>query len=131
MNQLELTDIRDRHLGRILQLQAQQNGDTEFLINDEQRITYREAEDITNRLASGFSALGLGEGHRVSLFMANVPELILCCLALNKLGAAWVPVCTDYKGDWLLDTLKRSRARALITDAQYCKSHRRHPGRLG
>lgn len=120
MNQLDLTDIRNRHLGRILQLQALHNGETEFLINDEQRITYREAEDITNRLASGFLSLGINQGDRVSLFMGNVPELVLSCLALNKIGAVWVPVCTDYKGEWLLDTLKRSRARALITDAHHC-----------
>ena len=31
----------------------------------------------------------------------NVPEMVLICLALNKLGAIWVPICTDYKGDWL------------------------------
>ena len=32
---------------------------------------------------------------------------LLVCLALNKLGAIWIPVCTDYRGDWLLDTLLR------------------------
>jgi carnitine-CoA ligase len=121
MNQLDLNDNRDRHLGRILQLQAHQNGNTDFLITDEQRLSYREAEQITNRLAAGLRGLGIAEGDRVSLFMGNVPELILTCLALNKLGAIWVPVCTDYKGEWLLDTLQRSRAKALITDAQHCE----------
>lgn len=119
MNELELSDIRDRHLGRILQLQAEQNGDTEFLITDQQRISYREAEELTNRLAAGFQALGIGSGDRAALFMGNTPELVLSCLALNKLGAAWVPACTDYKGEWLLDTLRRSRAKVLITDAEY------------
>ena len=108
MNPLELSNTRDRHLGRILQLQAQQNGGTQFLISDEQQITYDEAEEISNRLASGFNALGVGSGDRVALYMGNVPEMVLSCLALNKLGAVWVPVCTDYKGEWLLDTIKRT-----------------------
>lgn len=120
MNPLELSDTRDRHLGRILQLQAQQNGDTQFLINDEQQITFGEAEQISNRLASGFNSLGVGPGDRVALYMGNVPQMVLSCLALNKLGAVWVPVCTDYKGEWLLDTIKRSRVSLLITDDAHC-----------
>lgn len=117
MNLLTLDNPRDRHLGRILQLQAEQNGSTEFLIDDNQRITFAEAERLTNCLASGFKELGVGAGDRVSLLMSNVPEMVLLCLALNKIGAIWVPVCTDYKGQWLLDTLSRSRSKALITDS--------------
>jgi crotonobetaine/carnitine-CoA ligase len=119
MNPLPLDDIADRHLDRILQLQAQQNGDTEFLIADSGRITYREADDMTGRLASGFEAMGIARGDRVCLLMANVPELVLACLALNKLGAVWVPICTDYKGEWLHDTIERSRSRALVTDREH------------
>ncbi len=119
MNPLPLDDIADRHLARILHLQAQQNGDTEFLIADSGRFTYREADEITGRLASGFEAIGIGRGDRVCLFMANVPELVLVCLALNKLGAVWVPICTDYKGEWLHDTIERSRSRALVTDREH------------
>jgi len=116
MNELKLEDIADRHLGRILQIQARDNGSTVFLIDDNQQITFAEAESITNRLASGFASLGIERDDRVSIFMSNVPELVLICLALNKLGAAWVPVCTDYKGEWRLDTLQRSRAKILVTD---------------
>lgn len=117
MNELKLENVADRHLGRILQLQAQDNGDTPFLINDEQSITFAQAEDITNRLAAGFLALGIEKNDRVSLFMSSVPEVVLICLSLNKIGAAWVPVCTDYKGEWLLDTLQRSRAKIVVTDS--------------
>ncbi|MEH6582737.1 MAG: AMP-binding protein, partial [Halioglobus sp.] len=119
MNPLSLDHTADRHLARILQLQAEQNGDTEFLISDSCRITYRQSDDITGRLASGFEAMGIGAGDRICLFMANVPELVLICLALNKLGAIWVPICTDYKGEWLHDTIERSRSRVLVTDLEH------------
>ena len=59
MYTLELNDIADRHLSRILELQAKDNGDTIFLINDEQRISFAEAEESSNRLASGFQSLGV------------------------------------------------------------------------
>ncbi len=51
--------------------------------------------------------------------MANRPELVLMCLALNKLGAIWVPICTDYRGEWLRDALSRSRPAALVVDAEH------------
>jgi len=119
LNPLSLQDVRDRHLARILQLQSLENGDTEFLIADHLRVTYAEADDITGRLAAGFASIGVGRGDRVCLMVANIPELVLLCLALNKLGAVWAPVCTDYKGEWLRDTLQRSRARAVVTDRMH------------
>ncbi len=119
VNPLSLDDVADRHLARILELQAQQNGATEFLISDHHRITYAAADEITSRLAAGFASIGVERGDRVCLFMANVPELVLLCLALNKLGAVWVPICTDYRGEWLRDAIVRSRCKALITDQKH------------
>ena len=117
MHVVNLEDTEERLLGRILQLQAAHNGATEFLITDENRITYAQAETITNQLAAGFLSLGIGAGDRVSFFAGSSPQLVLMCLALNKLGAVWVPICTDYKGEWLQDALVRSRAKILVTDA--------------
>ncbi|MEZ5567908.1 MAG: AMP-binding protein [Halioglobus sp.] len=119
MNAVDLSDTKNRHLGKILALQAAANGATDFLITDEQRISFGEAEQLTNQLAAGFANLGITVGDRVAFYVGNLPELVLMCLALNKLGAIWVPVCTDYKGDWLSDTLKRSRANVLVTDAEH------------
>ncbi len=116
MKQIDLSNNADRHLSKILSLQAEQNGSTPFLITDSQQITFAEAEDISNRLAAGFQSLGIGKGDRVAFLMANLPEMVLMCLALNKLGAIWVPICTDYKGQWLLDTLEPSRAKILVSD---------------
>lgn len=115
---VNLENTEERLLGKILQVQAEHNGATEFLITDEERITYAQAEDITNRLAAGFQSLGIGAGDRVSFFTGSSPQLVLMCLALNKLGAVWVPTCTDYKGEWLQDALVRSRAKILVTDAE-------------
>lgn len=119
MYELKLEDTADRHLGRILELQAEHNGDTEYLITDTHNISFGQAHEMTDRLASGFAGLGVVKGDRVAFLMANVPELVLMCLALNKLGAIWVPICTDYKGDWLRDSLSRSRPSVLVCDAEH------------
>ena len=116
MKKLDLSNTNDRNLGKILQLQADQNGETAFLITDDQRISFAEAERITNCLASGFKERGIEPGERIGIYMGNRPEMVLLALAVNKLGAIWVPINTDYKGEWLLDTLLRSRCKMLLTD---------------
>ena len=119
MNQLDLGQSRDRVFGKMLQQQAEQAGDTPFLVTDKVSISFAQAEELTNRLASGLAAQGIVAGDRVALLIGNRPEMVLLALAVNKLAAIWTPINTDYKGDWLLDTLQRSRASLLVIDEPY------------
>ena len=119
MNKLDLSNNSERIFGKILAQQAMQAGDTPFLLTDQDRITFADAQDISNRLATGLQALGVTAGDRVALYMGNRPEMVLLALAVNKLGAVWTPINTDYKGDWLLDMLQRSRCRVLVTDEDF------------
>lgn len=120
MNRLELSaDTAGRTFPRILRAQAQQAGDSIFLITDTQRISFADADRITNSLAAGLQALGLGEGDRMALYMGNRPEMVLLALAANKLGAIWTPINTDYRGQWLQDALQRTDCRVLVTDNDF------------
>ncbi len=114
---LSNTDLRI--FPKILRMQAEANGDTGFLLNDDVHITFAQAEDLTNRLATGLSNMGLRKGERIGIYMGNRPEFVLLTLAANKLGAVWVPINTDYKGDWLRDSIQRSRCKLLATDSEY------------
>jgi crotonobetaine/carnitine-CoA ligase len=42
MNILEFSDPRERHLGRAIQMQAEQQGDALFIMFGERRYTYAE-----------------------------------------------------------------------------------------
>lgn len=117
MNKLDLSDNKNRILPKMLTLQAQQNGDAEYLITDERRVTFAEAEALTNSLAAGLKELGVEKGDRVAFYLKSGIETILTALAVNKIDAIWVPVNTDYKGAWLADTIERSKAKVLITEA--------------
>lgn len=116
MNKLDLTDNSNRILPKLLTLQAQQAGDTEFLITDERRLTFAEAEHQANCMAAGLAALGVEKGDRVAFYLESGIETVLVALATNKLGAIWVPINTDYKGSWLSETIERSHCKVLITE---------------
>lgn len=118
MNRLDLSNTSDRTFPRILALQAEQNGDTRFLLNESVEYTYAQAHEISSRLATGLRSIGVTSGDRVGLYLGNSPEFVLLTLAINKLGAMWVPINTDYKGEWLLDSVQRSRCKAFITDSE-------------
>ncbi len=119
MNKLDLSNTADRILPKILRMQAEQNGDTEFLVTDTHRITFAQADRISDSLAGGLQELGVAKGDIISLFLGNRTEMVLLTLAINKLGALWTPINGDYKGQWLLDNLLMARSKILITDDQY------------
>ncbi|MBP6481554.1 MAG: acyl--CoA ligase [Pseudomonadales bacterium] len=116
MNRIDLADPDNRVLGRILRLHAEGAGDTPFLLADSEHYTYAQVNSLANRYASGLRALGVATGDRVLVFMHSCVEFVVLALAANKLGAVWVPVNTDYKGDWLADAINDSKGAALAVD---------------
>ncbi|WP_116364644.1 AMP-binding protein [Parahaliea mediterranea] len=119
MHLIDYPERSQRHLGRALRDQAQAIGDTPFLLYDSERYTYAEANDKVNELAAGLARRGLAVGERVAFYMDSTPDVIFLALAANKLGAVWVPINSDYKGDWLSDSIARSRPTLLVTDAKH------------
>ena len=116
MNKIDLGNTGNRILPKILRLQAAAIPDSPFLISQDRTITFAEADRLSGALATSLQNLGVTPGDRVAMYLGNCPEAALIAFAANKLQAVWVPVSTDYKGDWLADTIKRSRARVLLTD---------------
>lgn len=53
-------------------------------------ITYREMNEITDRLAAGFYNLGVRKGDRVGVFIPNTPQFVIAYYALLKIGAVVV-----------------------------------------
>ena len=121
MNKLEFKDIHDRHIGRSIRMQAEQNGDTRFLVFDRTVYTFHETNEKVNELAAGLRRLGIARGDRVVFYMSSAPEVMFLVLAVNKLGAVWVPVNSDYKGAWLEDTINRGRAKLVVTDTSHAE----------
>jgi long-chain acyl-CoA synthetase len=54
------------------------------------KISYREMDEITDRLAAGLAELGVKKGDRVGLFMPNTPQFVEAYFAILKLGAVVV-----------------------------------------
>jgi crotonobetaine/carnitine-CoA ligase len=116
VNQLDFSDVADRLLGRTLRRQAEKIPDDVFVRWNEQRFSYGRVNELANASARGFTELGVERGDTVAFLLETCPDWVWTTLALNKLGAIWVPTNTDYKGAWLRESLEDARARVLVAD---------------
>ncbi|MGW5570367.1 AMP-binding protein [Nocardia thailandica] len=78
-------------------------------------LTFAELDAEVRRFAANLSALGVGRGDRVLLFMPVVPEAAVAFLAIAMLGAISVPTFSGYAPDALATRLQDSRAVAVVT----------------
>jgi crotonobetaine/carnitine-CoA ligase len=116
VHRLDLSDVRDRLLGRCLRRQAEAIPERDFLVSGDTHFSFGRVNELANSMAGGFASLGVGCGDTVAILMESCPDYVWTTLGLNKLGAIWVPTNTDYKGQWLRESLEDSRARVLVAD---------------
>ena len=74
-------------------------GDREFLVLEQQRLTF---DDFIAQVAAAAAALqqrGIGHGDRVAIFAANCPEWVVSFFAATSIGA----IVSAYNGWWTAD----------------------------
>jgi len=105
----------------ILGDKASKVGDKVFLtyLHDNRRFSYADMDILSNRLANGLLARGIGKGAHVSMLMQNSPEQVLIYFALGKIGAVVIPINTAVRGDFLGYYLSNSDSIALILDQEF------------
>lgn len=84
----------------------------------EQRISYAQMSERSNRAASFLRELGVRRGERILVMLPNVAPLWEVTLAAIKLGAVLCPTTTLLSTADLADRLERGRIRCVVTDAE-------------
>ncbi len=79
--------------------------------------TYRDLDEMANRLANGLRALGVQRGDRVSLYLPNIPAFPLAYLATLRVGAVAVSINSLFKTDEVRYIVNDSGSGALFTTA--------------
>lgn len=101
-------------LGQVLHTTRQCCADHVALWFGEQRWTYADLDDATDRLAAALFDAGLRAADRVALFLPNCPELVLSYFACFKLGVVAVPLNYRYRAPEAQYAIEHSGSRALI-----------------
>lgn len=103
----------------IVRIRARTHGDQPFCtFQDGASFTYRQLDELTDRLASGLAALGVQPGDRVLGMMTNGKAFLLAMLAAHKRGAIFVPVNTELKGAFLRHQIANTEPRVVFVDSE-------------
>ena len=103
---------------RALMMVARMYADREFVIYEDERVTFEANYRATCHLAQRLSEMGVGKGDRVALAMRNLPEWPTIFFAATSLGAIIVPLNAWWTGGELEYGLKDSGAKVLFVDAE-------------
>ena len=104
------------HSLRDIAATGRSHGQREFLIYEDERVTYDAWHRATAALAHELVARGIGKGDRVALAMRNLPEWPVAFFAATTIGAICVPLNAWWTGPELAYGLSDSGARLLICD---------------
>jgi crotonobetaine/carnitine-CoA ligase len=111
--------LKQRTIGHLLADKARRVGDRTWLIFGEQRYSYAQAHDLSNRYANGFRELGVRKGDHVAVMLPNCPEFIWTIWGLAKLGAVTVPLNTAARGDLLRYFITQSDSSCVVVSAEW------------
>ncbi|MFF3784474.1 SDR family NAD(P)-dependent oxidoreductase [Streptomyces sp. NPDC001933] len=111
-------------LPELLGHHARRLGDKVCFEDRLRRVTYRELERRTARLAGHLAGLGLERGERVAVLLGNRVEAVESLLAVTRASGVGVPLDPGNSEEELTRLLDDSGARVLITD-DACLARRR------
>jgi HIP---CoA ligase len=112
-------DLEFRSIPGAVAASAAAHGDRTALVDGDRLVTYRNLEAEMAAAAGGFIALGIEPGDHVAIWAPNSAEWIYAALGAQAAGAAIVPLNTRFKGDEAAYVLAKSRARAVVTVADF------------
>jgi acetyl-CoA synthetase len=81
-----------------------------------EQYTFWDLKRLSNRLANGLKAHGLGQGDRMGIMLPQSPEAGISHIAIYKMGAIAIPLFTLFGTDGLAYRLSNSEAKGIVTD---------------
>jgi amino acid adenylation domain-containing protein len=96
----------------------------------EERLTYRELDQRTNRLARHLAVLGVGPDMLVGILLDRSVEMIVTVLAVLKSGGAYVPLDPEHPRDRLEFILNDTGIAVLVTQDRLTASVSGWNGRI-
>src|SRR6201996_6033845 len=88
--------------------------DGEFLVTDDERLTFAEADTASLELADALLASGVGKGTRVGILFPNCAQWLIAWLAAARIGALTVPLSTFAPGAELARLLRHNDVQVLL-----------------
>jgi carnitine-CoA ligase len=102
----------------VLDRRAEQYPDRVMMSIAGTEVTFAQMRQRSVAAATLLTELGVGRGDGVALFTATCPEWVYFWLGAARIGAVSAAVNAANKGEFLLHTLRLSRAKVILTDPE-------------
>lgn len=111
--------LEDRVVSLQLRRAAERTPDAVFLQFPSTSFTYGAFETRTGSIANALGELGLAKGGRLAIFGRNSPEFLEAWFGAAKLGALYVPINTEYRGEVLRHQLDNAEVTHAVVDPEF------------
>ena len=98
--------------------QVAKTPDNIAVVYQNKRITYREVDEISDRIAAYIHGKGLGEEDVVSVLIPRCEWMVIASLGVSKAGCAYQPLDPTYPSERLNFMMKDANAKLLIADEE-------------
>ncbi|MCW2236979.1 Pls/PosA family non-ribosomal peptide synthetase [Azospirillum canadense] len=107
---------RDELLPEIFTATARNAPERTAIVFEGRRVSYRDLDEASNRVANALRARGHGPGTFVGLWMTRSLDLHVALLGILKAGAAYIPFDADAPADRVAISLADCAAPAILVD---------------
>ncbi len=103
----------------LFQKQVLKTPDEVALVFQEEELTWRQIDSLSNRFAHGILELGINKGDRVAALLTNSPEFVITYLAILKSGGIFVPLNFQLTAANIGYALNHSESRILVCSDEF------------
>ena len=94
---------------------AERYADEPLVMDDDSKLSYRDVQERSQRIAAGLVALGIEPGDHVGLLLANYQDFAAVKFGIARAGAVCVPINYLYRAREIGYVVEQSDAKLLIT----------------
>ena len=107
------------NLKQLLEGTAREMPHNTAIVLGSQRVSYREFDEASNRVANALIGLGIRKGDHVGILLSRTPEWVINCFGALKAGAVAVLLDSGVKTPELEPQLRQSDSKILITEERF------------
>jgi len=107
------------NLKQMLEKTASEVPEQTAIVLASRKVSYRELDETSNRIANALISLGTKKGDHVAILMSRTPEWVINSFGVLKAGAAAVLLDSGAKAPELEPQLRESDSRMLITEERF------------
>lgn len=107
------------NLKQLLERTAREVPQNTAIVLGSRRVSYREFDETSNKIANALISLGIKKGDHVAILMSRTPEWVINCFGVLKAGAVSVLLDSGAKAPELETLLRDSDSKILITEERF------------